>query len=90
MKRSGNAKLLKIFNMGELTKRDIGFYLLEDIYKLDEEKGSGIGVNFQGVNYSFKDVVVEVEKNYTDGEQIMAAAKAVAKVKKEKEEKEDA
>ena len=29
------------------------------------------------MDYSFKDVVVEVEKNYTDGEQIMAAAKAV-------------
>lgn len=47
--------------MGELTKRDIGFYLLEDIYKLDEEKGSGIGVNFQGVNYSFKDVERSVD-----------------------------
>jgi fatty-acyl-CoA synthase len=47
--------------MGELTKRDIGFYLFEDIYKLDEEKGSGIGVNFQSVNYSFKDVERSVD-----------------------------
>lgn len=47
--------------MGELTKRDIGFYLFEDIYKLDEEKGSGIGVNFQGINYSFKDVERSVD-----------------------------
>ena len=47
--------------MGELTKRDIGFYLFEDIYKLDEEKGSVIGVNFQSVNYSFKDVERSVD-----------------------------
>ena len=47
--------------MGELTKRDIGFYLFEDIYKLDEENRSKIGVNFQGVNYSFNDVERSVD-----------------------------